>query len=558
MSTSPASDIAKAGATVQGWISRLVKKPDITASPGEDQASNDQVAKQSINILGDAYSSGPWRSLDDFIQRKEVAKGRGCIIVSAIATNVYQRVAIKAYERSQINEGTIVHIRREASLIKGLRHEAICQLYGSFEDTKYVYIVMELCSQGDLMEFLNGPRGVRRLTEERAVQTVLLPLLQALQLLHGKGIVHRDIKPENLFMSKGIAKLGDFGLAINQRLEPPMSQLGTLDYMAPEVFRRPGENSGRRQALYDEKVDIWACGVLAYEVVTGEPPFNAGKNGSLTKDLIQRAAVPIAGVWPHRVSPELADFIKQTLQKDPRHRPSAEDLLSHPWILSHLPTSTEAVSPPISISANTSTKHPVYHPSHVPAIPENSMLAKSCPDSVYYSKAPQKQAPAVGIATGVQAGCVAGSVSNKSKALPSVVEEGDGCQECDDSTIRDGLTAVPEHQPLHSLPKLEKDGSFERMLHASGIKAKTGHGTMKVTADTTTPSSPQSPSTPSPTYTPKGVTDKWQSLEHGSIKKSLFSSEMMEHAKPYQVGTGPLSGGDMKAEWCSPLPPSLR
>ncbi|CAI7900493.1 unnamed protein product [Closterium sp. NIES-54] len=520
MSTSPASDISKAGATVQGWISRLVKKPDISASPGEDQTSNDQVAKtikdlqavsitpsgkeesrirervpRKINILGDAYSSGPWRCLDDFIQRKEVAKGRGCIIVSAIATNVYQRVAIKAYERSQINEGTIVHIRREASLIKGLRRSA------SFMDLLKIRIIVEELS----------------LTEN--FLQVLLPLLQALQLLHGKGIVHRDIKPENIFMSKSIAKLGDFGLAINQQLEPPMSQLGTLDYMAPEVFRRPGETSGRRQALYDEKVDIWACGVLAYEVVTGEPPFNAGKNGSLTKDLIQRAAVPIAGVWPHRVSPELADFIKQTLQKDPRHRPSAEDLLSHPWILKHLPTSTEAVSPPISISANTSTKHPVHHPSHVPAVPAKNMLAKSCPDSVYYSKAPQKQDPAVGVATGVQAGCVAGSVSNKSKALPSVVEEGDGCQECEDSTIRDGLTTVPEHQPLHSLPKLEKDGSFERMLHASGIKAKTGHGTMKVIADSTTPSSPQSPGTPSPTYTPKGVTDKWQSLEHGSVKK---------------------------------------
>ncbi|CAI7756607.1 unnamed protein product, partial [Closterium sp. NIES-53] len=367
----------------------------ITPSGKEESRIRERVPRK-INILGDAYSSGPWRCLDDFIQRKEVAKGRGCIIVSAIATNVYQRV--------------------------------------------------------------------------------LLPLLQALQLLHGKGIVHRDIKPENIFMSKSIAKLGDFGLAINQQLEPPMSQLGTLDYMAPEVFRRPGETSGRRQALYDEKVDIWACGVLAYEVVTGEPPFNAGKNGSLTKDLIQRAAVPIAGVWPHRVSPELADFIKQTLQKDPRHRPSAEDLLSHPWILKHLPTSTEAVSPPISISANTSTKHPVHHPSHVPAVPAKNMLAKSCPDSVYYSKAPQKQDPAVGVATGVQAGCVAGSVSNKSKALPSVVEEGDGCQECEDSTIRDGLTTVPEHQPLHSLPKLEKDGMTMGVFGGRGVGFGFGAG----------------------------------------------------------------------------------
>ena len=87
---------------------------------------------------------------------------------------------------------------------------------------------------------------------------VLYPLLRALRLLHYHGIVHRDIKPENLFLDYDYSvKLGDFGLAINQKREPPKSQLGTLDYMAPEIFRDPAKAPRPLRALYNEKVDIW-------------------------------------------------------------------------------------------------------------------------------------------------------------------------------------------------------------------------------------------------------------------------------------------------------------
>lgn len=71
------------------------------------------------------------------------------------------------------------------------RHPSICQFYGAFEDATFIYIVMELCSRGDLMEMLVGEYGVGKLSEERAVQMVMVPLLSALQACHALGVVHR-------------------------------------------------------------------------------------------------------------------------------------------------------------------------------------------------------------------------------------------------------------------------------------------------------------------------------------------------------------------------------
>ncbi|KAK9842974.1 hypothetical protein WJX74_005089 [Apatococcus lobatus] len=140
------------------------------------------------------------------------------------------------------------------------------------------------------------------MSEDIICQTIVQPLLETLSYTHSCGILHRDIKVENLFLTQaGELKLGDFGLALNVALERPTARVGTLDYMSPEVLSIPTPEECMARGLspqdvpvYDEKVDIWAVGILAYELLTGRPPFEA-------------------------------------LHKDPKDRPNAAQLLQHPW-----------------------------------------------------------------------------------------------------------------------------------------------------------------------------------------------------------------------------------
>ncbi|GAQ82883.1 Serine/threonine-protein kinase [Klebsormidium nitens] len=329
----------------------------------DKQAPAKQAAKQQLRstksmtsgasggMLGDC-ASGSWHSITEFASRKEIGRGRNCIILSAVCTKTKMKVAIKAYDKKQLTPNSQTHIKREATLLKPIKHPSICQFYGAFEDATFIYIVMELCSRGDLMEMLVGEYGVGKLSEERAVQMVMVPLLSALKASHALGVVHRDIKPENLFLdSEGNVKLGDFGLAIDQSKERPKSRIGTLDYMAPEIFLKSWQyeqfGSSDPSAKYDEMVDIWACGVLAYEVTAGEAPFDAAKHGKETRELILYHEVPIKGkAFPPGASKEWLDFIKITLQKKPELRRSAEELLHHPWILKHSKSAAPAAPPP--------------------------------------------------------------------------------------------------------------------------------------------------------------------------------------------------------------------
>eukprot|EP00201_Polytomella_parva_P004381 CAMPEP_0175074898 /NCGR_PEP_ID=MMETSP0052_2-20121109/21625_1 /TAXON_ID=51329 ORGANISM="Polytomella parva, Strain SAG 63-3" /NCGR_SAMPLE_ID=MMETSP0052_2 /ASSEMBLY_ACC=CAM_ASM_000194 /LENGTH=403 /DNA_ID=CAMNT_0016343373 /DNA_START=105 /DNA_END=1313 /DNA_ORIENTATION=- len=160
-------------------------------------------------------------------------------------------------------------------------------LKGSYEECDVVYLVLEWC-HGDNSLLSSGVFNIVTPFEEYYVcVNIIAPLLRVLEKMHALRLVHRDIKPENLFLSKsGSLRVGDYGLAIDSSRELPFSRSGTLDYMAPEVLKNPEisslneMDSVTREQLaqlgvtpYGCEVDIWACGVLAFELIIGKPPF---------------------------------------------------------------------------------------------------------------------------------------------------------------------------------------------------------------------------------------------------------------------------------------------
>jgi hypothetical protein len=162
------------------------------------------------------------------------------------------------------------------------------------------------------------------------VRDVIYPTLCALAYMHSENIIHRDVKPENTLVAEdGAALLADFGLSMDCGLERPATRLGTLDYMAPEVLRCPDKDAHAPPGpqLYDGKVDSWAVGVLAFEVLVGRAPFEQ-ECKQTTCDLICYGDF----VMPSFLSAQAKDFIARALCKNAAARPCIADLLTHAWV----------------------------------------------------------------------------------------------------------------------------------------------------------------------------------------------------------------------------------
>ena len=129
-------------------------------------------------------------------------------------------------------------MRREVRIHAALDHPNVLRLFAAFEDDAGVYLVTEHAARGDVFGELDRRGGT--MSEGDAVRQVLQPFMAALRYLHALSIIHRDIKPENLLMSaSGELRVADFGLSIDVTQERPVTRVGTLDYMAPEVVVCP-------------------------------------------------------------------------------------------------------------------------------------------------------------------------------------------------------------------------------------------------------------------------------------------------------------------------------
>ncbi|KZL80257.1 serine threonine-protein kinase eg2 [Colletotrichum incanum] len=230
--------------------------------------------------------------------------------------------ALKVLHKNELQQGRVEkQVRREIEIQSNLRHPNILQLYGHFHDSKRVFLILEFAGKGELYKHL---RKESRFPEWKSAQYIA-QMASALRYLHRKHVIHRDIKPENILMGiHGEIKISDFGWSVHAPNNRRNTMCGTLDYLPPEMIK-PGSSDN----YYNEKVDLWSLGVLTYEFLVGEAPFE--DTPVMTQRRIARADMTV----PSFVSPEAKDLIKRLLVLDPEKRIPLEQVQTHPWIVKH-------------------------------------------------------------------------------------------------------------------------------------------------------------------------------------------------------------------------------
>jgi calcium-dependent protein kinase len=184
-------------------------------------------------------------------------------------------------------------------------------------------MVEEYCSGGDLYDYIKK----QKFFSEKKAAHITSHLISAINHLHMKKIVHRDLKPENIvfietFTEEILVKLIDFGTSIYLKNEFLTQELGTIYYIAPEVFKNH----------YNEKADIWSIGIILYTMLCGHPPFRGSKEEDIKKKILA-GKVEFPKKNFEKVSQEAIDFITQLLDYNPAKRPTAEQAMQNSWMV---------------------------------------------------------------------------------------------------------------------------------------------------------------------------------------------------------------------------------
>ncbi|KAF8314143.1 kinase-like domain-containing protein [Cantharellus anzutake] len=270
-------------------------------------------SSEAVETLGCAsstsssYTPNAW-TLDSFeIGRCLGRGGFGRVYMAQTKEAPKFILALKCLYKAELKEEHAKEqLCREMEIQKELRHPNVLRLYGFFHDENQVFLMLELTPKGDIFKHLTT---LGHFSEEQGSQYIS-QVVAALQYLHSKHVIHHDIKPENLLLGlDGEVKIADFGCSVQANSNRRMTFCGTLGYMAPEMIA--GEPCM-------EKVDHWALGVLAYEFLVGNVPFEANSFIATCQWIVL-----VDLELPSHISPEACDFIELAL---------LSDAASHPWI----------------------------------------------------------------------------------------------------------------------------------------------------------------------------------------------------------------------------------
>lgn len=243
----------------------------------------------------------------------QIARGGMSTVYRGVDTRLDRPVAIKVMDPAYADDPTfLARFSREAKLAATLSHPGVVAVYDHGRDGNDVFLVMELVDGGTVRDLLKE-RG--KLTWPQTL-AILTPLLDALAAAHAAGLVHRDVKPENvLISSKGDVKVADFGLVravTSQTMATGDVILGTVAYLSPEQVATGDA---------DTRSDVYAAGVVAWEMLTGRPPFTGDTAISVAYQHVHKDVPPVDELAPE-VPIELSDVISDATERTPGLRPN--------------------------------------------------------------------------------------------------------------------------------------------------------------------------------------------------------------------------------------------
>jgi aurora kinase, other len=256
-----------------------------------------------------------WK-LSDFEIGRPLGSGKFGNVYLAREKSTKYVVALKVLKKDQLLKARVDHqLQREIEIQSHLRHPNILRLFGYFYDEKRIYLILEFAVQGELYKKLTKATRF----DERTAAKYTLQLAQALDYCHSKHVIHRDIKPENLLIgADDRLKIADFGWSVHTAVSRRKTMCGTLDYLPPEMICGQGHN---------HLADVWSLGVLLYELLAGDPPFEADGNKAT-----YRRIVKVDLQFPPYFAEDAKDLIRRLLVKKPSGRLELSFVHDHPFM----------------------------------------------------------------------------------------------------------------------------------------------------------------------------------------------------------------------------------